>query len=313
MQVTTGKAKGRKLKAVPGDTTRPITDRVKQALFNILMDDVADTVWLDLFGGTGAVGIEALSRGARQVTFVDREKLAVSVIEDNLKTTGLQSSAKVIRQDAFAYLGGPPNARYDFIYVAPPQFQHLWSKALRKLDENTDWLNDGGEVIVQIDPSEYEALPLQHLQLNDERKYGKTVLLFYAKKIDSRLEFEMRNRYFQSLITLSPQSPSAPGQTSRSCVASMPPRTHRPDEPPPSRFTAFWICKSLALARYLARSVSVHCANWQMPNSTRPCLSIATKLRRLRAPLSLMPCTMLPLCTSMGEPCRAYVIFGSGR
>ena len=97
MQVTTGKAKGRKLKAVPGDTTRPITDRVKQALFNILMDDVADTTWLDLFGGTGAVGIEALSRGAKHVTFVDREKLAVSVIEDNLKLTGLTTNAKVIR------------------------------------------------------------------------------------------------------------------------------------------------------------------------------------------------------------------------
>jgi 16S rRNA (guanine(966)-N(2))-methyltransferase RsmD len=181
MQVTTGKAKGRKLKAVPGDTTRPITDRVKQALFNILMDDVADTVWLDLFGGTGAVGIEALSRGAKQVTFVDREKLAVRVIEDNLKATGLMHSAKVVRQDAFAYLGGHPNQRYDFVYVAPPQYQHLWSKALRKLEENLGWLNEGGEVIVQIHPNEYEALPLQHLHLNDERKYGKTLLLFYGQ------------------------------------------------------------------------------------------------------------------------------------
>ena len=181
MQVTTGKAKGHKLKAVPGDTTRPITDRVKQALFNILMDDIADTAWLDLFGGTGAVGIEALSRGAKHVTFVDREKLAVGIIEDNLKTTGLMHNAKVVRQDAFAYLGGHPNTSYDFIYVAPPQYQHLWSKALQKLDENTGWLNEHGEVIVQIDPSEYEALPLKHLQLKDERKYGKTVLLFFGR------------------------------------------------------------------------------------------------------------------------------------
>ena len=182
MQVTTGKAKGRKLKAVPGDTTRPITDRVKQALFNILMDNVPDSIWLDLFGGTGAVGIEALSRGAKHVTFVDREKLAVGIIEDNLKLTGLATSAKVIRQDAFVYLGGHPNAHYDFIYIAPPQYQHLWSKALQKLDETPTWLNDTGEAIVQIDPSEYEALSLQHLQLNDERKYGKTVLLFYGRR-----------------------------------------------------------------------------------------------------------------------------------
>jgi 16S rRNA (guanine966-N2)-methyltransferase len=181
MQVTTGKAKGHKLKAVPGDTTRPITDRVKQALFNILMDDVADTVWLDLFGGTGAVGIEALSRGAKHVTFVDREKLAVGIIEDNLNITSLMQSAKVIRQDAFAYLGGHPNQRFDFVYVAPPQYQHLWSKALQKLDENAGWLNEGGEVIVQIDPREHEPLPLKHLQLNDQRKYGKTLLLFYGR------------------------------------------------------------------------------------------------------------------------------------
>ena len=180
MQVTTGKAKGRPLKAVPGDTTRPITDRVKQALFNILMEDVADTTWLDLFGGTGAVGIEALSRGAKHVTFIDREKLAVGIIQDNLKTTGLLSGAQVIRQDAFAYLGGHPSQRYHFIYVAPPQNQQLWSKALRKLDENIGWLSETGEVIVQIDPREYEAIALQHLQLNDERKYGKTLLLFYG-------------------------------------------------------------------------------------------------------------------------------------
>jgi 16S rRNA (guanine(966)-N(2))-methyltransferase RsmD len=183
MQVTTGKAKGRKLKSVPGDSTRPITDRAKQALFNILMDDVRDTVWLDLFAGTGAVGIEALSRGARGATFLDREKVVVDVIAENLRNTGLQTDAKVIRQDAFAYLGGHPNQQYDFIFVAPPQYQQLWAKALRMIDSRIGWLSDNGEVIVQIDPREFESLPLQNLELSEERRYGRTLLCFYTRVV----------------------------------------------------------------------------------------------------------------------------------
>jgi 16S rRNA (guanine(966)-N(2))-methyltransferase RsmD len=179
MQITTGSAKGRKLKAVPGSTTRPITDRVKQALFNILMDDVRGTKWLDLFAGTGAVGIEALSRGASEVTLIDQEPQAIKTIKENLAIAGLDAKAKVIRQDAFAYIGARPNATYDFIYIAPPQFQGLWSRALTALDNNAGWLGADGAAIVQIAPKEYTPLPLQYLELGDERRYGNTLLLFF--------------------------------------------------------------------------------------------------------------------------------------
>ena len=180
MRVNSGTARGRALRSVPGDTTRPITDIVKQALFNILMDEAPGTRWLDLFGGTGAVGIEALSRGAASCVFLDIAPAAIRTIEDNLRTTGLAAKGKVIRQDALRHLAGRPNAQYDFIYVAPPQQQGLWSRAMGLLDENPGWLAPDGTVVVQIAPEEFIALDLKNLQLEDQRSYGRTMLCFYG-------------------------------------------------------------------------------------------------------------------------------------
>ncbi|TFH40350.1 MAG: 16S rRNA (guanine(966)-N(2))-methyltransferase RsmD, partial [Lysobacterales bacterium] len=103
MRVITGMAKGRRLLAVPGDGTRPITDRVKESLFDILAGDVEGSVWLDLFAGTGGVGIEALSRGAEHVVFVDKMRKAVDVLRKNLEITQLADSARVHCTDAFRY------------------------------------------------------------------------------------------------------------------------------------------------------------------------------------------------------------------
>ena len=179
MQVTTGKAKGRTLYSVPSDNTRPITDRVKQALFNIIGDDVRNSTWLDLFAGTGAVGIEALSRGAKSVIFNDKESIAVKTIQANLSMLQLEANARVLRLDAFALLAGRPSTRYDFIYIAPPQNKGLWSRALMTLDQNIGWLSDIGCAVVQIDPRESTTLALTNLELSDERRYGKTLLCFY--------------------------------------------------------------------------------------------------------------------------------------
>ena len=181
MRVNTGLAKGRKLKSLPGDLIRPITDCAKQAIFNILMDDVRDSRWLDLFAGTGAVGIEALSRGAAEVTFIDILPEAIALVRENLRITGLHTRARLIRQDAFDYLRGRPNVHYDFIFVAPPQYQGLWSRAVIAIDEQIGWLAEAGTVIVQLDPREYAPLALDHLMLSDQRRYGKTMLLFYDR------------------------------------------------------------------------------------------------------------------------------------
>jgi 16S rRNA (guanine966-N2)-methyltransferase len=183
LRVISGKAKGRKLKDVPGETTRPVTDMVKQALFNILAGDVQDSTWWDLFGGTGAIGIEALSRGAAFVRFSDLNRAPIETMHANLEITGFGSQAEVRRGDAFAMLESSPNQLFDYVYIAPPQYKEMASKALLLLDANPGWLNDEGAwVIVQIHPREYHKLELHALEEFDQRKYGSTLLVFYEKK-----------------------------------------------------------------------------------------------------------------------------------
>jgi len=182
LRVISGIAKGRKLKDVPGNITRPVTDMVKEALFNILAGDVQGSIWWDLFGGTGAVGIEALSRGAAFVRFSESNRLPFETIKANLETTGFISQAEIRRGDAFAMLSTTPNRAFDYIYIAPPQYKEMWSKALASLDANSGWLSDEIEVIVQIHPREYVNLTLNNLEEFELRKYGSTLLVFYKKK-----------------------------------------------------------------------------------------------------------------------------------
>jgi 16S rRNA (guanine(966)-N(2))-methyltransferase RsmD len=187
LRVISGTAKGRRLKSVPGDTTRPVTDMVKQALFNILAGDVVDAAWWDLFGGTGAIGIEALSRSAAFVRFVELNRQAIETIQWNLQHTGLRDRAEVRRGDAFAMLSAPPDRQFDYVYIAPPQYKEMWSKALLALDANPGWLSEGAWVIVQIHPKEYQKLALKNLEEFDERKYGSTLLVFYEKSVPKGL------------------------------------------------------------------------------------------------------------------------------
>ena len=176
-----GSARGRKLKSVPGDTTRPITDRVKEALFNIIGSDVLDSRWWDLFAGTGAVGIEALSRGASFSLFTDLNRRPIDTIKSNLASSGLASRSEVRRGDAFALLSSPPSGRFHYIYIAPPQFHELWAQSLATLDQHIDHLADDGWVIVQVAPRESHAIELQNLHEFDRRKYGSTLLIFYQR------------------------------------------------------------------------------------------------------------------------------------
>ncbi len=183
MRVITGSAKGRRLKAVPGGTTRPITDRAKEALFSIIGDWIVDARVLDLFGGTGAVGIEALSRGAAAALFVDKERLAVQTIRDNLRTCELTRQGTVVQGDSFRFLDETQEA-FDLIYVAPPQYQGMWRRALEQIDARPALIAEYGAVIVQIHPREEEALDLSHLEEYDRRKYGSVLILFYAAQED---------------------------------------------------------------------------------------------------------------------------------
>lgn len=182
LRIIAGKARGRRLRSVPGDATRPITDRAKESLFNILGPDIRQASMLDLFGGAGSVGIEALSRGASFVRFVDLQRAAVETIRANLELTGLAGQAEALRQNAFDVLRRPADRAFDYIYIAPPQYKEMWKEALTELDAHPDWMTEDAWVIAQIHPVEYEALTLAHLTEFDQRKYGSTLLVFYERK-----------------------------------------------------------------------------------------------------------------------------------
>ncbi|WP_376797236.1 16S rRNA (guanine(966)-N(2))-methyltransferase RsmD [Thermogemmatispora sp.] len=201
MRVVAGEAKGRRLKSPRTPGTRPIIDRVKTALFDILATRIEGARFLDLFAGTGSVGIEALSRGAAFATFIEIDPRVLRVLRENLQLTGLQARAQTLRADAFKWLAAQQEAgpaegsastlsplhvtAYDIIYVAPPQYHQLAARALALLDRSP-LLSEDGLVIVQIHPLERDellAVPLTRLILDDERRYGSTLLLFYAVKV----------------------------------------------------------------------------------------------------------------------------------
>lgn len=184
-RIIAGTARGIRLQGVPGDITRPITDRVKEALFNILGADIQGATLLDLFAGTGSVGIEALSRGASQVRLNDIHRQAITSIQTNLKRTHLEANAELTQLDAFVLLKKTPDRVFDYIFIAPPQYKGLWKQALQALDMNPGWLSEDSWVIIQIDPVEYEEISVQNLSEFEKRKYGSTLLIFYEPKRNS--------------------------------------------------------------------------------------------------------------------------------
>jgi len=181
MRVISGTAKGRTLKPA-GAVTRPITDRVKESLYDILGMRVLDANVLDLFAGAGSVGIEALSRGARAATFVEIDHIALRVIRENLTSTHLIERARIVRLDVFKFIRRTAGELYDFIYVEPPQYKELWAETLAVLDQSA-LLAERGIIVAQIHPKEYKELALTQLELFDQRKYGSTLLCFYRRRL----------------------------------------------------------------------------------------------------------------------------------
>jgi len=178
MRVIAGTAKGRALRSPRTRDTRPITDRAKESLFNILGPRIPGSRFLDLFAGTGGVGIEALSRGCARATFVERSPGALADIRHNLAQTRLTAGAEVVAADVFAYLRGDP-APFDVVFVAPPQWLGLWPRAVQLLDRRPGWLADDALAVVQHDPSESAGLPLRHLRASGERTYGRVRFTFF--------------------------------------------------------------------------------------------------------------------------------------
>lgn len=179
MRVITGKARGVALKTPEGMQTRPTADRVKEALFSIIQFDIPGCRVLDLFGGTGQLGIEALSRGAKSAVFVDASDAACKLIRENLKRTKLENDAKVIRSDYLEYLRRC-HETFDVIFLDPPYAEVFLENSLNYITE-IDILQTNG-IIVTERPLEKE-LPWDFpgYTRSKDYKYGKTLITLYRK------------------------------------------------------------------------------------------------------------------------------------
>lgn len=136
MRVISGTAKSLRLKTIEGDSTRPTTDRIKETLFNIIGCEVFDSYVLDLFAGSGGIGIEALSRGALFCDFVDNNLKCVNVIGENLRFTHLDNKAQVIKGDVISYINGCRNKKYDIIFIDPPYRLGFEMDVLKSISSN---------------------------------------------------------------------------------------------------------------------------------------------------------------------------------
>ena len=179
MRVITGKARGVQLKTPDGMLTRPTTDRVKEALFSIINFEIPGARVLDLFGGTGQLGIEALSRGAQSAVFVDAREEACRLIRENLKRTKLEGEGRVVRSDYLAYLAHCKE-KFNIILLDPPYAEVFLENALKKITEIDILQSDG--IIVTERPLEKE-LPWEFEGYSRSRdyKYGKTLITIYRK------------------------------------------------------------------------------------------------------------------------------------
>ena len=185
MRVITGSARGRRLKELEGMETRPTTDRVKEGLFSALQFDIEGRRVLDLFAGTGQLGIECLSRGAASAVFVERRPDAVQLIRDNLRTTELQDRARVVAGEAMAFLEG--REKFDLVFLDPPYQSGLLEQALDRLTR-FDILNPHGIIVAEY-PADRRLPPLPPpYRLRRTYRYGKIAVSLYRREPDQENE-----------------------------------------------------------------------------------------------------------------------------
>ena len=179
MRVITGKARGVVLKTPEGMTTRPTADRVKEALFSVINFDIPGADVLDLFGGTGQLGIEALSRGANSAVFVDSNDSACKLIQENLKRTKLQSQGKVVRSDYLAFLRNTKE-KFDIIFLDPPYAEVFLENSLNCITE-IDILKSNGIIVAERPLGKELSLEFPGFSRSRDYKYGKTLITLYRK------------------------------------------------------------------------------------------------------------------------------------
>ena len=180
MRVITGKARGVVLKTPDGMATRPTADRVKEALFNIIQFELPAARVLDLFGGTGQLGIEALSRDAKRAVFVDEREEACRLIRENLKRTKLEQYARVVRSDYMAYLKSCKE-KFDIILLDPPYAEVFLENSLKMITE-IDILETGGIIVAERPLGKDLPWDFPGFTRSRDYKYGKTLITIYKKQ-----------------------------------------------------------------------------------------------------------------------------------
>lgn len=179
MRVITGSARGRNIKAPPGVSTRPTTDWVKESVFNIVQFDIEGRRVLDIFAGSGQMGIEALSRGARECVFVENDRNAVKVINENLRTLGFSEISNVQERDYKAFTKSE-KGKFDLVFLDPPYGDGHIVKTL-ELFSAFDILSDGGIIICEGTKEEKLPEAVGQLTLVNEYFYGRTKITLYKR------------------------------------------------------------------------------------------------------------------------------------
>ena len=179
MRVISGMARGRKLKELQGMETRPTTDKVKESLFNIIQFEIEGRRVLDLFGGTGQLGVEALSRGAERCTFVDQRREAVSLIRENLKLCGLSERSRVVQGEALSFLASC-GEKFDVILLDPPYEGELLSRAIEAITR-FDILSEHGIMVCESAADRLLPQVAPPYEQGREYRYGKIKLTVFRR------------------------------------------------------------------------------------------------------------------------------------
>ena len=182
MRIISGKARGTKLFTLDGENTRPTLDRIKESLFSIIMNKIQDSEVLDLFSGSGALGIESLSRGAKSAILCDNSREAINVINKNLEKTKLKENAKVINEDYKKCLNKLEGQKFDLIFLDPPYKSEYIELSLKQIIE-LDLLKEDGLIIAETDREEIiERIKNIDIRIEDIRRYGRAILIFLRRR-----------------------------------------------------------------------------------------------------------------------------------
>lgn len=179
MRIISGKARGTKLYTLEGDNTRPTLDRVKESIFNIIQPDIQNSIFLDLFSGCGAMGLEAVSRGAKKAILCDKSKDAVNIIKKNIEKTRFSNNTVVLNMDFKLALENEIKEKIDIVYLDPPYKTDFIYKSIEIMLKKSI-INENTKIIIETDDKERVLKEIENLNIKviDERKYGRAQVIF---------------------------------------------------------------------------------------------------------------------------------------